>query len=42
LKAKYEQMNENKKKKKVEEFNFSENNVITMFIKQHPGRDTWD
>lgn len=42
LKAKYEQMNENKRKKKIEEYNFSENNVITLFIRQHPGRESWD
>lgn len=35
-------MNENKRKKKIEEYNFSENNVITLFIRQHPGRESWD
>jgi hypothetical protein len=42
LKAKYEQENENRRKKRFEEYNFSENNVITMFVKSHPGRETWD
>ena len=35
-------MNENKRKKKAEEYNFSENNLITLFVKSNPGKDTWD
>ena len=42
LKAKYEQMNENKRKKKNEEYAFTENNAITNYIRQHPGREGWD
>jgi hypothetical protein len=42
LKAKYEQENESRRKKKFDEYSFSENNVITMFVKSHPGRETWD
>lgn len=35
-------MNDNRKKKKFDQYNFSQNNVITLFIKMHPGRQTWD
>ena len=42
LKAKYEQMNENKRKKKTEEYFFTENNAITSYIRQHPGRESWE
>lgn len=42
LKAKYEQENESRRKKRFEEYKFSENNVITMFVRSHPGRESWD
>ena len=42
LKEKYNLMNESRKKKKGEDYTFEQNNIITIFIKEHPGRDTWD
>ncbi len=43
-KAKYEQYNleNNRRKRKFEELSFQDNNIITRFIKENPGKDSWE
>ena len=43
-KAKYEQYNleNNRRKRRYEELNFVENNIITRYIKENPGKDSWE